>query len=647
MGNSTSSEENQASKLLVLELFTRSKIANLFLLRCVHLLSQREVSALASRLNITTTSEPETSITNSDLAYVLQLASDKEQDILLIHGGFSETVKLLTRIFKVLGSLPFLRDAIRGHDQTLTIRELVVASTICLGRIKRVLGHKYDYSKLVFIAFAIASAEIEASQDEKSTPDPEKSETLGEDDQFVVEAIKTPAQQEGEQKDIEISRRIRWDSFAVIKNLDEINVNEVNFKASGFARILTLFLIISSIPKKPHNEMQAHLHRTLEEKWTDFERCALTLIRYFDVSIEKLNIAEKSISYVQFQAGCDSGMSTFIFGTLSLLVERSIFSSILSDGKTPTIENHSETLPTKTKRPKHKFEETRLINEASVSLISLALRCTNSSVHVDTANLVQLYNGSQSGFSIRSLELKIFKWQAPTIFLVSGKRLKQKAMDENRRYQQFDLDYPRHFLSNENPNKSWQNDLDRITYAVYVNVPWRSSNKKNFGDDNSVIMCLLPRFDFYKTRIDPVLQGQLIYFSNVGMGVGFGNDQPLKKNTISKYLPGNVSLTIEANLEFAIFRHIRNASAHTTSFFEKSLQADVTDQDFEDRFVITDLEVWGVGSTKELDEQRKQWEWEEKQAKARQSINIRSAGEDRAFLEMAGLIGNHGLGGSI
>ena len=32
--------------------------------------------------------------------------------------------------------------------------------------------------------------------------------------------------------------------------------------------------------------------------------------------------------------------------------------------------------------------------------------------------------------------------------------------------------------------------------------------------------------------------------------------------------------------------------------------------------MITYLEVWGIGSTKELEEQRKQWEWEEKQAQA-------------------------------
>lgn len=34
-----------------------------------------------------------------------------------------------------------------------------------------------------------------------------------------------------------------------------------------------------------------------------------------------------------------------------------------------------------------------------------------------------------------------------------------------------------------------------------------------------------------------------------------------------------------------------------------------------------------------------------KQAEARQNVNIRNLGEERAFLEMAGLVGNHGAAG--
>lgn len=220
-------------------------------------------------------------------------------------------------------------------------------------------------------------------------------------------------------------------------------------------------------------------------------------------------------------------------------------------------------------------------------------------------------------------------------------------MASNKRYLQFDLEFPRFFRSTEAKNKPWQADGDRITYAVYVNEPWRHLNKSNFGDSQTAIACLSPHFDIFASTPGSVTGGKLVYFNNLGMGLGVGNDQPVLKNHVRKYLPGNILLTIEANLEFSVFRHIISASSISPRYFQAGKLDLYGLEDYEDRFLITDLEVWGVGSTKELDEQRKQWEWEEKQAQARQGVNLRSLGEDRAFLEMAGLVGDHGQGGSM
>ena len=55
----------------------------------------------------------------------------------------------------------------------------------------------------------------------------------------------------------------------------------------------------------------------------------------------------------------------------------------------------------------------------------------------------------------------------------------------------------------------------------------------------------------------------------------------------------------------------------------------------------------GCGGEKELEEQVKLWQWEEMEAKRRQHINLQSMGEDRALLEMAGLVGQHQSGGSV
>lgn len=646
MGQTASNEENAASsKLLVLELFTKEKIIKFFQVRCVGLFSKEELSSLASRLNVTSAIDPETAISYSDVALVLQLSNNKDQDISQINGSFVDAVKHLTNTLIVLACLPFLQDFTK--QSPLTLRGLVIASTVFLGRIRRMLGHEYNYLKLLFIAFSAASSMDPSLDSEKGEKDPEKSDVASGDEQFVVEAVRPPPGKEGEQDDYETARRIKWNTFANINNYDHIDVNELSINAADFLNLLTLLLVVASVPKKSHDEMQAQLHKSSQEKWTDFEAAAFSLLRYFDVTIDRSNFKSRSISYSQFEASCVRGVARFIVDALARLVERSVFSSIQSEGKTVQNESPHEEPATPGSSPKKlkkkiRFEETRLVNEGSLSLISLALKNAGVNMSVDTSNIVNLYNGSLSGFSIRSLELKIFKWHAPTILLVSGKRLKAKTINSNRRYQQFDQEYPRYFLSNENAQGPWQGDLDKLMYAVFINQPWKTSNKKNFGDENTVIMSLQPRFDIYKSKSDAVLQGQLIYFSNLGMGLGFGNDQPVNKNSIRKYLPGNVSLTIEANLEFAVFKHVHSSGPNSPNYFERSIQPSIENEDFEDRFMITDLEVWGVGSNKELEEQRKLWEWEEKQAKARQSVNVRDMGEERAFLEMAGLVGNYG-----
>ncbi|QRG38317.1 hypothetical protein FDK38_002720 [Candidozyma auris] len=638
---------DEAAKVLVLESFTKEKITRFFQLRCVHLLSPEELSTLTSSLDLTSANDRETAISYAQVAHLLHLANDVTE----LSISCNEAIKLLADTFTVLGSLPFLRDSVENVEWPLTLKGLLIASAVFSGRIRRLLGHKYDYLKLLYIAFATSSSRANPSPEEKSESDPEKSSSPSGDDEFVMEAVRPPPDREDKLDDTLTARRIKWDTCATIKSYDEIDINSLQLRVSDFAKILAILLIVGSVPKKSHRDMQAQVQQSLKEKWTSFEEAAYSVLKYFDLDVDKINAKQISVSYEAFRTGCKNGIGSFIIDTLAKLVNGSIFSSITSDGKVeagdkPPSTEESPKSPSKT-RTSRKFEKSRLINEPSIALISLALRNAGSRHTVDTANLVQLYNGSQSGFSIRSLEQKIFKWHAPTVFLVSGKRLKQKTINTNRRYQQFDQEYPRYFLANENSQKDWQANNDVLTYAVFVHSPWKSSNKKNFGDEEAVVISLSPHFDYYKTKPDPVLQGKSTYFSNLGMGIGFGNDQPVNKNTIRKYLPGNVSLTIEANLEFAIFRHISNGGPHTTSYFEKSTQERLHDEDFEDRFMITDIEVWGVGSNKELDEQRKQWEWEEKQAKARQSVNLRNTGEERAFLEMAGLVGNHGSGGSI
>lgn len=615
----------------------------------MHLLSKSEQALVSQKLNVAVANDANTVVTYSDLASLLQLQNDKNMDVLSVHADFAAAIKILYGSFKVLGNLPFLQDYLNpNYDDQLTLNGLVIAALVHMGRINKI-WHDVDYLKLVFISLSLSTNSAGHTLNEKSEGgDIEKMGSgASSDGPHVVEALDLPHGFQDDNSSDTMAKRIQWHTFKSLKVYDELEVESMEVSASVLVQLFTLLLISSSIPQKAHSEMQKQLQTAISSKWGEFKLVAIELVRYLNVEVTSSNMTTVMISFEQFKYGLQEGMNDFVPLAFAKLFKHGFLSLVVAqaaenDEEGKDDENEHDKKPKKT----IKFEETRLVNAATLAYISVFLNKIGAGISVSPSNLVLLYNGSNSGFSIRSLELKIIKWQAPTIFLVSGKRLRNKTLTTNKRYQLFDSEYPRYFRSTEDPNREWQSDHDKVTYLVYVNQPWRNSNKKNFGDEKTAIMCVSPRYDYFTSRPDPVNQGQLIYFNNLGMGLGFGNDQPVNKNHVRKYIPGSVSLTLEANLEFGVFRHIANSSANTPTYFHRSEQETVCNQDYEDRFMITDLEVWGVGSMKELDEQRKEWEWEEKQAKARQSVNMRALGEDRAFLEMAGLVGNHG-GGSM
>lgn len=592
---------------------SKEELIEFFHRKCKSLLRKVELKAIATKTNITNLNE-KTVITPSDLAYLLQLCR-KDDEVTQINQKFGDVIQMIYDAFKITGSIPFIREFENQQGNSLTIDELIVNSVIYNGKFKKVV-HDYDPLKLLFISLSYKSL-VEYSKFHA------KKDTVG--NMVTIKALKI----EGDH----LEKRLIWKSLPQFKDFDGIDLNDLYIEGHDLHQLVTLFLLLSSISPSSKSRMEFELYKLLKESWSNFEDSALSLLKYMDINITQNNLKTTKIKYDHFFTN-----------------EHQIIINVLKDGFTALFEtgflsaNFDDTVVTETP-VKSSFSGSKLMNNATISSFSTALKALGSETQITTENLIKLYIGKEAGFSIRSLELKIFKWQAPTLFIVSGKRLKSKTVATNKRYLQFDNEYPRYFRSVENPLKDWQLENDRITYGVLVSQPWRTSNKKNFGDTQTTIFSLSPHFDFYKSSSSPILNGESIYFNTLGLGLGFGDEQPINKNGVRKYLPGDVSLTIESNLEFAVFRHLSNGS---NSYFNKSKQHQLTFENFEDRFMITDLEVWGVGSTKELELQKKQWEWENKQAELRQSVNLKTMGEDRAFLEMVGLVGNHGgSGGSV
>ncbi|RCK64180.1 Restriction of telomere capping protein 5 [Candida viswanathii] len=619
MGQTTSSPEH-VERGEIMQEFTKEELQTLFYHRCELLLKPIELAFLKEDF------KGRDSITAEELAKLLKFPDDDNPDL-------TQTTTALFQVMKTIGTFPFLKS---NSNEKLLFEELVVSLIFFSGRYKKIFSRDYDFLKLFFLGLS------NRQQSKESVANNEKKEVF-EPPKFKASLI--VALEEEDKLELK-ARKVNWSQLDIVKDYDGTNIEESLVNSKKLQNIVTLCLILNSIMRQNQDTIYKQFADNVG-RWSEFEVYSLYMLRYADVYLTSDRLDQQDITYQMFNNGVH-GLLPYFF---QINLNRMVCDAVLSSNKfTQKVEEEEKVDSTETTvRKKHtfpKFQESKLVSIPFLSYVSSVLQGINNPTMLTTSNLVKLYAGSEAGFSIRSLETKIFKWQAPTLVVVSGKRVKAKTMQTNRRYQKFDEMYPRHFLALENHLRDWQNDNDRITYAVLVNQPWKNSNKNNFGDEKSLILSILPRADYFKSVHSNILKGELIYFNNLGMGLGFGNNQPLNKNETKRFIPGDVSLTIEANLEFAVFRHLVNLSSNNDKFFQNSQQSDVAQEDFEDRFTITSIEVWGLlVSGKELEEQRKQWEWEEKQAEARQNVNIRSMGEERAFLEMAGLVGNHGAAG--
>ncbi|ODQ81584.1 hypothetical protein BABINDRAFT_58071 [Babjeviella inositovora NRRL Y-12698] len=485
-----------------------------------------------------------------------------------------EATKLLYESARVMGSFPFLRDSMTAEGLTLTT--LFKAILFYSNRYQKVISKQYDITRLLFISLSYFNME----------PHP----TL-------------------EDKVVSVEGKLSWSSLPVVESFDSIDMESWQIPASYLLKLITLCLTLSRVA--PHESFEAY--HTNFSNWKLFEAHAMRLLFTMDASITPANFTTKGVSYEGFANAMTNSMPN-LFHPLKALFEHLLYvDTVTMDAKTS--------------------EETKLINPHT--LAQLATFLPPDLVY---SRMRKLYVAADSGFSMRSFESKVFKWNAPSILIVAGKRI-NPATSTNKRYMAFE-----ETLSRLNkPLLPWQGDSDRLIFGVVVQQPWKMSNKNCFGDSSTLIFQLSTKQDLYEASL---VGTNYVYFSTLGGGIGFGSPVPVVKNNTIKYTPGNVSLTLDPSLEFGVFRHAGlGGSFHPGKALGNSGGEPA---EWEDRFAITDLEVWGCGGKKELEEQAKQWEWEEKEAKARQKINIKNLGEERAFLEMTGLVGQHNSsGGSI
>ncbi|KFZ20509.1 hypothetical protein V502_03159 [Pseudogymnoascus sp. VKM F-4520 (FW-2644)] len=239
---------------------------------------------------------------------------------------------------------------------------------------------------------------------------------------------------------------------------------------------------------------------------------------------------------------------------------------------------------------------------------------------------------------MRSFETRVFNWRAPSLLLVSGSRLPATPESSNERA--FADSLPPKRLPN-----STTTTPSRMLFGAYIPQPWQQTYKTCLSDPGTILFQLAPTHTIHRSTIST----EQLSFTHPPLshpGISLGSPHPTSKSTSGTAVPaklGPVSLHIDASFEFGVFTHdSRGGGAFTPADGHGG-------GDWQERFSIESLEVWGCGGDEEAEEQRKRWEWEEREAEARRRVNFGKGDPeaDRALLEMAGIIGGDRSGGSM
>lgn len=280
--------------------------------------------------------------------------------------------------------------------------------------------------------------------------------------------------------------------------------------------------------------------------------------------------------------------------------------------------------------------QTQIAPSASIGTISnktitIATFCQLNTIQEVGRDLLPLFVASQMGFSMRAVESHIFKYRAPTLMIIKGKV--QTGFDKYKH------DFFRNFPESRHNSGEGGRSSDScctaaaaktVVLAIYVAEPWKITNSSKpmgtFGMDQSCVYELLP--SHHVSRCTAVTGG--VYFSTLGMGIGAG--APL--------VPSRSKVNAKAGVSFGD-RPAGSVCVDTNLEYGNYKRADDSDVWFR----VSELLVLGLGDVADQVEQQKQWEWERRQAEKSRHIN--DVQEGRALLAMAGLVGNHGSGGSV
>ncbi|KAL8717015.1 MAG: hypothetical protein Q9225_005703 [Loekoesia sp. 1 TL-2023] len=554
---------------------------------------------------------------------------------------------LIYQMATYLGAFPFPSLA----PSILTIEAMLKVVVIMTERYRTVLKRGgADRNKLLFRSLAVfdrrmSSVYEKSSQELLDSVRDEKVEKVDTSDTVLDEArsqaageephsaqgfsIDKPANDEDEDEDDDEL------ALAALESLDAIEVfkydqgadtkiHHAQIPVDNFRRLLMLLLVIA--PLDAQESLSRHAERLTPRRMESLREVADSILWSFTPE------QNAGIFYQSFNKIIPASLP-FMFDGLNPLFEHFLFSKNIDLSKrrrsstsapltSPTVPHVPDT-PIDPLLPR----EGDILNLDILSQLSFFIKGNNL-----FRRLRPLYLGADAGFSLGSIEQKVFNWRAPSILLVSGTRL--SSTPKGSRERSFaDTLPPKRFPDGASGN----NSNGKVIFGVYIDVPWKHTYKEAIGDGEMLLFQLSPLHEVFRAS---TLSRDYLTFTK--SGVGFGCPPPRAKNVsgiTSHTALGPVSLMLDSSLEFGVFTHDSTGGG---SFHPSQTRK----SDWQDRFEIENLEVWGCGGDEEAERQRAAWAFEEREAEARRSVKMgKDVEADRALLEMAGLVGNHNASG--
>ncbi|KAL6712502.1 Restriction of telomere capping protein 5 [Coniothyrium glycines] len=548
---------------------------------------------------------------------------------------------VIFQVASYIGAFPLPSQA----PAILTQEAMLKVVTILTERYGAVLKKrgKEVWLRELYRSLAVYDRGARGSINEKEKKDESRGHTApGDGSTSLGFAIDAPDEGEGDEEEeddeLVLAALDSMDAIDAFKQGEQSNVHHSIIPTDNFLKLVELLLLIapidaqqslSSLAPDLSNERIEHLRAT-----------ANIIVSSFGVE------NHPGITYRTFDTVV-SACLPYLFNGLNPLFEHFLFAKDFDLSKrkagapSPSKEIQPVIPPPKTVIDPEPIlkQPGEILNLTVLSQLSFFIK--GSSLF---RRLRPLYSGNTHGFSMGSFEKQVFNWRAPTILLVQGRLLPSTPSSTRERALQ-DMLPPKRYpnsIPETAPNQT-------LTYGAYTPTQWKHTGKSCFGDSSTILFQLSPTHDVFDASH---FSTDYIYFNKSPThpaGLGLGTPIPAQSSAHSysqqTLRPGPVSLHLDDALEFGVLTHVADGGG---SFHASRLPARKR-RDWQDRFEIQSLEVWGCGGDEVAEAQRREWAWQEREAEARRRVNLGTGDKelDRELLKMAGIISENRSGGSM